>query len=554
MTNRKVWSRRQFLIGAGTTFSAITGCVGDNESESTEALTTTNRTNTETTQKSTKTEEDTEEPVDEWTVDQLEHDKLIEAHYYPWYGPHGSTPDNWLKLVPGEPVLGEYDSTNEDVINKHIKWALEHGINWFSISWRPRKPREQILNDHFLEAELATEINYSVIYEPIGSAVDPKNPSGVFSLDDEGRVDFDRAENRKTLSRHFQRLENSYFNDSNYARIDGRPVVFIYSASNVTGTVERAYSEAKDAVSVNPYLIASVLGGTHMAGPIHNVDYEWIGQIDAVSAYGGFYDQSVAKSSKYQDFINHGDRLTKQWALVSDHFGLDYIPDLMPGMNDTLVPGRNRPPIERDAEGFRELSRIVSSRLDPDIDALLITSFNEWPEFTAVEPTTSYGKTYLQIIGEEFTRTDKLDYFDPEDHPMLQLRFDHVVTPPNGTHEFGMYLDSLELMDDDGSRIRTHNVGVPAEEPYMLGGVWPPEHTPQDTPPYEIWRPIGGPTAETTIALDPSDNNATKLGIRGISPSFTDETFDVGIYLDGQQTDQMTVTSEDKVHIASLRP
>lgn len=65
----------------------------------------------------------------------MELDKLVGAYYYQWYrgddgyGLHDDRP--WLEHVPGEPVLGQNHSRDDDVINQHLKWALEHGINWF---------------------------------------------------------------------------------------------------------------------------------------------------------------------------------------------------------------------------------------------------------------------------------------------------------------------------------------------------------------------------------------------------------------------------------------
>jgi hypothetical protein len=70
----------------------------------------------------------------EWEVDPLEHDKMVGAYYYAWYQPG----QNWLDRSPSTPVLGEYNSRDEDVINQHITWAAEHGINTFIYRWGAR--------------------------------------------------------------------------------------------------------------------------------------------------------------------------------------------------------------------------------------------------------------------------------------------------------------------------------------------------------------------------------------------------------------------------------
>ena len=494
----------------------------------------------------------TSRPTEGWTFDPVEHDKLVGAHYYPWYGPEGSVQD-WLRLVPGEPELGEYDSTEEAVVNQHIVWAREHGINWFSTSWQPDSSREAILNDHVLEAELADRMTFSVLYEPIGSAVDSQNPSGTFSLvDGEYLVDFDEPENRETLRDHFQRLQDDYFDRPNYLRIDDRPVVYVYSARNVAGAARRAYAEAKDAIDDDPYLVASVLGGGSRAGTIHKVNQDWMAEFDAASAYA-VYNRDVAETGSYDDFVEHVDRVSREWALATEHVGLDFVPDLMPGMDDTLVPGRDRPPIHRDAAGFREMCRIVRDRMDPDLDAVLVTSFNEWPEFTALEPAESYGTTYLEIVEEELAMGVP-NYFDPASHPTLQLRFDRTLPAPEEPLYFAMQLGALTLEDDAGDEAVVYDVGVLEDEPYLLEGAFTPNRNP-DAPedsPMRTWRWLGGPTERTTIFLPPPLDEVASGSLHGSAPRFADETIGVDVYFEGQRTDRIVVEPSPATHTFSL--
>ena len=69
-------TRRKFLAGtAGSATVGIAGC-SDDESEGTTA---------ETNTPETQTEEQTTTDDPDQTVDILEHDKRIGAHYYAWY-------------------------------------------------------------------------------------------------------------------------------------------------------------------------------------------------------------------------------------------------------------------------------------------------------------------------------------------------------------------------------------------------------------------------------------------------------------------------------------
>lgn len=119
--------------------------------------------------------------TDPLSVDPISTDRLVGAHYYPWYKAHPGHLD-WTDDAIADPVLGEYASESERVINQHVKWAREHGIRWFSMSWwGPGEPTDQVIKDHFLEARLADSIRFSVLYETIGrfgsGGVDMSEPS-----------------------------------------------------------------------------------------------------------------------------------------------------------------------------------------------------------------------------------------------------------------------------------------------------------------------------------------------------------------------------------------
>jgi len=57
---------------------------------------------------------------------------LIGSYYYPWY-----TIQRWKydRNVTSMPYLGPYDNSNLSVINQHIDWAKQAGIDYFIYSW-----------------------------------------------------------------------------------------------------------------------------------------------------------------------------------------------------------------------------------------------------------------------------------------------------------------------------------------------------------------------------------------------------------------------------------
>lgn len=156
------------------------------------------------------------------------------AFYYPWYG----TPDvsgNWnhwnednspgqiphdpnITLTDGRrdiaaedyPLLGAYDSNNESVIEQHIEWAREANISCFIISWWGRGSFEDKALFNISKVCDEKKFNYTVYIENTSSYYH-KPPSINQTIDD------------------LTYLLNKYNDSSSWYRIDGRPVIFVYS-------------------------------------------------------------------------------------------------------------------------------------------------------------------------------------------------------------------------------------------------------------------------------------------------------------------------------------
>jgi glycoprotein endo-alpha-1,2-mannosidase len=133
---------------------------------------------------------------------------LIGAFYYLWY------PENWrdgylngLLAPPQGPTLGQYDSSDLKVIEQHISWSSQFGINFWAISWWPGHPElDKKLRERILKAKNISDIKFCVFYETTG-----------LGLVDE-RITFTPDKTKKMIS-DFKYLAQHYFSHPSYLKV-----------------------------------------------------------------------------------------------------------------------------------------------------------------------------------------------------------------------------------------------------------------------------------------------------------------------------------------------
>lgn len=447
----------------------------------------------------------------QWEVTPVEQDNLVGAYYYQWYhgeegyGLHDEFP--WLEHVPATPELGQYHSRDEDVINQHIKWALEHGINWFMAHGAaPGDYDELTLRNYVMEAALADQMQFSLI-------------TGIpNSFRHDGQYDMDDPEIRRIVGEQLAAYEDLYFHRDNYLMIEGAPVIMFYAISNLAGDVAGAWDEIRRALDDDVYLIADPHMG-QSPGMTEMVSPAW----ELAEAFDAFteYNMNPILQNTYGEF--HADDLERHyrdWRVAAEEYGVDFIPMTVPGEDHSDIDWTEPRDfyLEREPERFRRLCRDALRYRDPDIDAVLVTSFNEWPEFTSVEPADSYDTTYLEIVEAELARND-LEPLPTDTYATLSLDFNTVmdareINPSAGDNRLlAFQLDSFSLEDVEGNSTRSYDIGIREEEPIFTQGVYPPVRDLDGEITSGRW--LGGTTERAIIHFPPIDGQLGSIRLRG---------------------------------------
>jgi len=306
---------------------------------------------------------------------------LIGAYWYPWFGPGRR---HWEEGYLGEPALGEYDSADPAVIRQQVAWATDHGIDLFVASWWGQGSKEDtVLSTSFPEVIEGSDFRFAVLYET----------PGLLGMDG-GHIRLTDAETQQQLIDDVTYLAKTYLDHPNYLRIEGRPVLFLYLTRTFSGDIQSAMDAVREAVRAEVGEPAFVIGDeVYWQSP----SSPRIRPYDGVTAY----NMHTSVPGIAEGFAGKVGEQYAFWARKTATEGVAFIPDVLPGFDDTGVrPEAEHPVIPRDPERFAVQLRDAIALAHGPIRMVMITSFNEWHEFTSIEPGESFGLTYLEIVRD----------------------------------------------------------------------------------------------------------------------------------------------------------
>lgn len=345
------------------------------------------------------------------------------AHYYLWYG-RPTLPiiggGVWNSGYTNNPLLGEYNSRDKEVIESHINWAKEAGVDFFAVNWNDTQSWDDITcRDYFLPKIENSRIKFCIHYDS-SIALNILHKPRSYNFNEEYSIGKTKGE--KFLE-DFEYLAKSYFKHPNYLKINGKPVVIIYNVSafrNVSEYLNKLEQNMKKE-GIELFLIADVVYWAGIKLSKNNISYLWTNSPKnsfkvLVRALKRFFpknyenDFSLSKyfrgitgynmyaTNRTDNFLKNIDNLYKKFSDYAKLKNLLFVPNIMPGYNDRSLKGFNRPILERkEGEFYKEFWKLAKKYLNPSLEMVLITSFNEWHEGTEIESSKKYGKKYIEL-------------------------------------------------------------------------------------------------------------------------------------------------------------
>jgi hypothetical protein len=320
-----------------------------------------------------------------------EEDVKVGAYYYIWWG----IPFNyhWNKSIKGTPFLGKYNSNNSTIADQHILLAKQHGIDFFVVSWFGKgewlnwdyDDIDQNLRNGLLNASHLSSFQFCLFYESeslLNDALNATlNPDQNFT---------------KIFIEDMIYAAEQYFPNPSYLRIDGKPVMFIYNLPyiyNRLGTTEaqNLFNILRQRLDV--YLVGDV--GSNCTSP-HDVNSSLLYSMNATTNY--FFAHTNV-SEGWQKILEYAMTYYSEWREVMSSMGIKFIPNAYPGFNNTGLAGVvNSTELPNNATMFREMLKIAINNANSDLKMVMITSWNEWLESTAIEPSMEFGEQFLHTV------------------------------------------------------------------------------------------------------------------------------------------------------------
>ncbi|NUQ63529.1 MAG: glycoside hydrolase family 99-like domain-containing protein [Pirellulales bacterium] len=386
-------------------------------------------------------------------------DYLIGAYYYPGW----DRTDAWdvlLRFFPERrPLLGWHHVGNPEVVDWQIKWAVEHGVRFFVYDWYWAKGYRRLdegLHSGLFQARYQNLIQFCLLY----ANHLPFNPEDSYSPEDLEKVA------RFWIANYFQR--------PNYLKVDGRPVVIIFSPPQlrkmgehkIKPTFERVRAMCREAGLAGAYVCGTCWYPTDEPSPDYWKTLEAMNAegYDAVTAYtwSGHIGMTPAEIARKQSpFAACAEGYRKAWSDIADAKVIKLIPpvsggwDCRPWAGDAAVARTDRTP-EQFKRHLLDCKAFLDAREQtPQLKMAIIGAWNEWTEGSYIEPDCTNRFAYLEAIRQVFapqsTKPSEVlpadlglgPYDLPQQPAVTSWDFAHAST----TLGWGSYLGRLQVAD-----------------------------------------------------------------------------------------------------------
>lgn len=317
---------------------------------------------------------------------------------------------------PRQPLWGHEMDNDPEVVEKWIDTALKYGINTFIYDWYWYTTEdgysgpylESALNDGFLKARNHDKMNFYIMWANHDVAYNywnyhkwEENTDRLFSPD----VDWD------SLKKVTDRIISQYFTRPEYVKIDGCPVLGIFSIDNFIRSFGSLEQAAKAVAYMRGEVVKAGFPGLHLqesGGGGSFMSDEKVHQMQQVIDALGIDSEALYNMGGFDpDYLVHGQNGIAIREQMDEVFDIPVFPCVSIGWDDTpRFPAKGADDVTRfncTPQAFATFLSKAKEYMDEHPDQprfMMINAWNEWVEGSYLLPDMKNGYGYLEAVRD----------------------------------------------------------------------------------------------------------------------------------------------------------
>lgn len=317
---------------------------------------------------------------------------------------------------PRQPLWGYEMDDDPVVVEKWIRTALKYGINTFIYDWYWYSTEdgysgpylESALDDGFLKAPSHNKMNFYIMWANHDVVYNYWN---YHKWGDNGNLLFSPDVDWDSMKKITARIISQYFTRPEYVKIDGCPVLGIFSVGNLIRSFGSLEGAAKAVAYMREEVVKAGFPGLHLQqiqGGGSLMSEETVRGMQKIIEALGIDSEALYNMGGFDpDYLVHGKNGIDIRRQMDKVFDIPVFPCVSIGWDDTpRFPGKGEGDVTQfnnTPQAFATFLSKAKKYMEDHTDQprfMMINAWNEWVEGSYLLPDMKNGYGYLEAVRD----------------------------------------------------------------------------------------------------------------------------------------------------------